>query len=281
MKKTLFFVRDSLSGYYDSNEIEGLVFTIFNTLLGYSKYDLIVNKDIILSDFDTSRIFDIVNRLKAFEPIQYILGESYFYDLKFNVNPSVLIPRGETEELVQKIISDNKMAAPKILDIGTGSGCIAVSLKKNILQAFVDACDISESALEIAKKNATLNQAEVHFFLLDILNPGNSMEGKTWDILVSNPPYVTNAEKQLINRNVLEHEPHGALFVPDTDPLLFYRAIAEFGRKYLNQGGTVYFEINEAFGSQTRQILLDYHYQSVQIFQDIHGKNRMISAKKN
>jgi release factor glutamine methyltransferase len=280
MKKTLFFIRDSLSSYYDKNEIEGLIIVLFNTLFGYSRVDIINNHHITLTETEKDRISNIVNRLKNFEPIQYILGETEFYGLKLKVRPGVLIPRGETEELVQQIISDKFFSSPTILDIGTGSGCIAIALKINLPTANVVAFDVSEEALEVARENAALNQVEVSFFQYDILKPHSFVEENTWNIIVSNPPYITNNEKKLMANNVLEHEPHLALFVPDSDPLLFYRAIANFGRTHLTDNGLIYFEINEAFGRETSQLLADHGYTNIKLIKDIHGKDRMISARK-
>jgi release factor glutamine methyltransferase len=210
-------------------------------------------------------------------PIQYILGETEFYGLPFYVNESVLIPRPETEELVDWIQKENyKSAELNILDIGTGSGCIAIALRHEFPSSTVDAFDVSEKALETAKQNATHNKLEVNFKAVDILNA--PAFNKKWDIIVSNPPYITENEKDTILSNVLDHEPHLALFVPDNDPLLFYREIAFFAQQYLTPAGKLYFEINRNAGNHTLELLTGMGYRDVELRKDISGNDRMVRA---
>jgi len=252
----------------------------------------------------------ILSDLKKQKPIQYILGETEFYGLPFLVNENTLIPRPETEELVELIIKQNsKSEIPpepkvngaklnsklKILDIGTGSGCIAISLVKNISNVEVYAIDISEEALETAKKNAQINQVEIHFIQADILKINNLEQLPTsnpklethnpkletqFDIIVSNPPYVRNLEKQEINPNVLEYEPHLALFVEDDDALLFYRKIAQLALKSLSPNGRLYFEINQYLGKETVELIESFGFKNVVLHKDIYGNDRMIEGTR-
>jgi len=215
--------------------------------------------------------------LKKHVPIQYILGETEFYGLPFRVNDSVLIPRPETEELVDWIRSENnRNEALNILDIGTGSGCIAIALKHEFPNAAVEAFDISDKALETARSNAGLNKLDVEFSKVDILNVAD--QSKKWDIIASNPPYIPELEKSEIEANVLEHEPHLALFVPDNDPLLFYRHIALFAKKQLNPNGKLYFEIHRDYGKECMELLASLGFSEIELRKDISGNNRMIRS---
>lgn len=220
--------------------------------------------------------------MKIQKPIQYILGETEFYGLPFLVNENTLIPRQETEELVEWIVKEEEKREEgrvKILDIGTGSGCIAISLAKNLSNAKVFAIDVSEKALATAKKNADINNVNVTFLLKNILET-NDLE-QQFDIIVSNPPYVRNLEKAEIKPNVLEYEPHLALFVEDTDALLFYRKIAQLAMKNLNSNGKLYFEINQYLGKETVALLECLELSNVELKKDIYGNDRMISATRN
>jgi release factor glutamine methyltransferase len=221
----------------------------------------------------------VLERLKRSEPLQYIFSEAFFYGLKFKVNSSVLIPRPETEELVEMIIKTpkNTFSTTKILDIGTGSGCIAISLKRHLPDAEIYALDISEPALEIAAENATNNQMAITFIQGDIRHYVSSNK---FNIIVSNPPYVTEEEGLSMDKNVMDFEPHLALFVPDQNPLEFYLAIADFAFESLHDGGLLYFEINANFALETAAMLTDRFFQDVQIIKDMQGKDRFISAKK-
>jgi release factor glutamine methyltransferase len=231
-------------------------------------------------EIDFEKIENIILRLKNAEPIQYILGETEFYGLKLKVNPSVLIPRPETEELVDWIVQSKLPANCNVLDIGAGSGCIALAIKNQLKKAKVSGLDISENAIETARHNALENRLEVDFFQADILNHSDFIDQK-FDVVVSNPPYIRESEKPLMHSNVLDFEPEKALFVPDADPLLFYRTIAEFARKYLKKYGSLFFEINENLGTETVGLLADFGFSDIEIRKDINGKNRMVKCKNN
>lgn len=250
-----------------------------------------MNPDRKIDDTKSQLLAQYAQRLSQGEPVQYVLGYEYFMGEKFQVNPDVLIPRPETSELVDWIVenyvekSRETVEKPvyNILDIGTGSGCIAISLARLINNSTVFAFDISTGALKTAKANAEAqNIKNIQFCQVDILNTENSAyshpDVDKFDVIVSNPPYVMNNEKKGMDKNVLEHEPHLALFVPDDDPLLFYRVIAKYGKSHLREGGKLYFEINQALGKETCQLLEDSGYSNVELRQDMFGKDRMVSA---
>ena len=275
MQAAIIHIRSELQGLYPDTEIKSFSNLIIEKVSGFSRTEIIVNKNTLFSVEQRHVIENFIEKLKEYVPIQYILGETEFFGLPFHVNESVLIPRPETEELVDWIRNENdRNANPGILDIGTGSGCIAISLKHEFTNATVDAFDISEKALETAQNNATLNKLEVTFSKVDILNTPE-MEQK-WDIIVSNPPYVTELEKSEILPNVLDHEPHLALFVPDNDPLLFYRCIAIFAQQHLKPKGKLYFEINRQFGKATVDLLTAMGFGNVELRKDISGNDRMV-----
>lgn len=278
MKAAIASIRKELAGIYSTGEIESLIFLIFERMKGYTRTQFLLAKEEILTPENQFEIDQIVLRLKNQEPIQYILGETEFYGLPFYAVPGVLIPRPETEELVQWIVQENKLDKPNILDIGTGSGCIAISLRKNIPQSTVLACDISPVCLETARRNAELNSAELTVFKYDILNRTPEFEFPKLDILVSNPPYVRETEKLLMEKNVLEYEPELALFVPDADPLIFYSRIADFAQLHLKNGARLYFEINEAFGLECSEMLRGKGFSKITLKKDINGKDRMIGC---
>ena len=268
---------DTLKDTYQIREAKSLFFFWVNTLLGKSKTDLILQKDEIFN-IPNGDLTSIISRLKQKEPIQYILGQTVFLDLPFRVNRSVLIPRPETEELVNQII--NEFAGVKnlrILDIGTGSGCIAVSLAKN-LNAEVFGLDKSMPALAIAKKNAALNGVKINFLHHDILDTELPSIEK-FNIVVSNPPYVLNSEKTQMDANVVDYEPQEALFVADDDSLLFYRQIMKLSKKLLLPDGKLFFEINETRGEAIKKILAENHFKDIVLWQDIHGKDRFIKTR--
>ena len=272
------FYKSELLDIYDDNEINSFIALSVEVLLGYSKIDLLMNKSRTVSESMLLKFNFIVKDLKKQKPIQYILGETEFYGNKFNVNESVLIPRQETEELVQWIISDNKcLSNIQLLDIGTGSGCIAISLKKNI-NSDVYAWDISEEALKTAKSNALLNEVVVGFELNDILIVDTTNFSDKFDIIVSNPPYVCEKEKQLMHDNVLKYEPSLALFVEDSDPLLFYREILQKSLIMLKKDGVVYFEINEKFGKEIVELAKSQGYRNIELRKDLSGKDRMVKC---
>ncbi|MGQ8338073.1 peptide chain release factor N(5)-glutamine methyltransferase [Sunxiuqinia sp. A32] len=281
MQASLSYIRKELECHYPKEEIESFIRIIFSKLKNYSSTDLIMKKEEPLSSEENKSIQLIVNRLKNHEPIQYILGETEFYDLPFKVTPAVLIPRPETEELVDWILKSKLPDRPVILDVGTGSGCIPVTLKRNLPNASVIACDIDLQSIDIAKGNAKLNHVEIEFFQQDILDPQLPGSFPKLDVLVSNPPYVTNAEKSQMHANVLEHEPDKALFVPNTDPLKFYNALTIFANNYLRSGGYLFWEINEAFGKECVSLLKENGFSNVELRKDLNGKDRMIKAIKN
>ena len=279
MQSCISHIRQTLGQHYSSSEINGFIRIIFESVCGYSLTDLILYKNNILSDSLRKQIDKIVERIDQNEPIQYVLGRSLFCGISFSVTPDVLIPRPETEELVELITARHAGSAPRILDIGTGSGCIAVSLAKKLPESRVEAWDISEKALQVARKNAQENQANVTFKQVDITRELPPEAVQPYDIIVSNPPYVCLREKAEMERNVLDYEPHLALFVPDEDPLLFYRAILCAGKRLLAEGGFIYFEINRMFGHQTVSLLRQNGYKKTEIIQDLSGNDRMVTAR--
>jgi release factor glutamine methyltransferase len=279
MKAGIASIRKELAGIYAKGEIESLIFLIFEKLKGYSRTQFLLANNEQLNDDDQNEIGKIIARLKNHEPIQYILGMTEFYGLPFHSVPGVLIPRPETEELMQWIIQENKHSNPTILDIGTGTGCIAISLQKNIPQSNVLACDISTVCLEAASQNSELNSADVSVFQYDILNDNPETSFPDLDIIVSNPPYIRELEKSLMERNVLEYEPELALFVADEKPLIFYERIADFSKIHLKNRGRLYFEINEAFGTECCDILQEKGFSEIVLKKDINGKDRMIGCR--
>ncbi len=273
--KDQFFKR--LDSLYPAQEIESFFRILIETYLGLSSIDLVLNPDQKIKLKKLDLLLAARERLTHFEPLQYILGQTEFYGLHFTLSPNVLIPRPETEELVEWIIKDSKINMPaRILDIGTGSGCIAISLAKNLNTLQVDALDVSKDALDLASHNADLNNSSVRFLNRNILEV-EALEEK-YDLIVSNPPYVRNLEKQEIEANVLNFEPHLALFVEDHDPLIFYRKIAELAKQSLNPGGSLYVEINQYLAEETRILFREYGFNDVILRSDFAGKPRMIKA---
>ena len=272
---------------YDEMEVESFFYLILEHFHQMKRIDLALNPSFKISESEIGKWEEILSDLKTEKPIQYILGETEFYGLKFKVNENVLIPRQETEELVELIVFESqkaKLKSLKILDIGTGSGCIAISLAKNIPHAQVFALDISEKALETAKENAKINEVEVHFIqqnIVEITNLTFDLGLSTFDIIVSNPPYVRMLEKEEIKPNVLEFEPHLALFVEDNDALLFYRKIAQLAKENLSEDGKLYFEINQYLGKETVQLLEDLKFKNSKLIKDIYGNDRMTSCSVN
>jgi release factor glutamine methyltransferase len=279
MQSTIQYINKELSGFYPSSEVHGFIRLILENVcqIGYS--DIFLHHDMKISEADKEKIHKIVRRLKTFEPIQYILGETEFYNLKLKVKTGVFIPRPETEELVEWIINSNNLTAPEILDVGTGSGCIALALKKNIEGSRVTAIDILEDAIVVARENAVANKLEINFIRGDFFQA----EHKTvdfFDIIVSNPPYVTEAEKPGLETNVLQYEPEQALFVPDNNPLKYYSAVAGFAGSCLKEGGWIYFEINGKFGNETLNLLKMKGFRNPETKKDINGKDRMVRCQK-
>ncbi len=285
--KTYFTIQ--LQPLFDDMEIESFFFIVLEYLHQLKRVDLALQPNFSINETQLEKWNVILQDLKKEKPIQYIIGETEFYGLRFFVDENTLIPRPETEELVDWIIKSqekvrNEKVELSILDIGTGTGCIPISLKKNISHAIVFAIDVSEGALAIAKKNAIENKVEVNFIKTDILKisdlqnfPTSNFQFPTQlDIIVSNPPYVRNLEKLEIKKNVLEYEPHLALFVEDDDALLFYRKIAELAQKSLSINGKLFFEINQYLGNETVRLLKDLGFQNIQLKKDFYGNDRMI-----
>lgn len=276
-----YFIQE-LAPLYDAYEAESFFYLILEEKHQLRQIDLALNHELIFDESDMENWKILLSELQKQVPIQYLLGKTSFYGLDFDVNENVLIPRPETEELVEWIITENLRETSKeikILDIGTGSGCIAVSLAKNLPNAKVYAMDVSKKALETAKRNALNNKAEVIFIQKDIL----SLEvlKSDYDIIVSNPPYVRNLEKVEIKRNVLDYEPHLALFVEDHDALVFYRKIAELAQKNLVKNGQLYFEINQYLGTEMTDLLEKMNFKNIELRKDIYDNNRMVKGIKS
>lgn len=280
------FLND-LKPLYQEDEAQTLFLFTIHHYLNFSRADYSLKKEQQISLDDLQKIETVLEKLREGKPIQYILGETYFYGLPFKVNPSVLIPRPETEELVEWIISvcnssttlNSKLST--IIDIGTGSGCIAISLKKNLPNTKVFALDIAADTIATAKENAILNNVEVEFIQDDILHPQYAIRNTPYDIIVSNPPYIKEDEKPEMHQNVLANEPHRALFVTNENPLIFYDAIANFALKNLAENGLLFFEINEYLGKLTVDLLKDKGFENIGLRKDMQGKDRMIMASYN
>ncbi|ATP56380.1 protein-(glutamine-N5) methyltransferase, release factor-specific [Pedobacter ginsengisoli] len=277
LKQLLHHFTKELIEIYDEQEIISIFNISVEHISGFNRNQLMLKGDAVLEDVKLNEYLKTLARLKTGEPLQYIIGDTVFYGLTFKVNSSVLIPRPETEELVEWIIEKCKREQfnGSILDIGTGSGCIAISLKKNLNKFAVSAIDVSEGALAIANENALLNNAGVNFIHADILDFESA---EKYDVIVSNPPYITMEEQKTMHINVLENEPHLALFVSNEKPLIFYQAIAEFALSNLKDNGLLFFEINEHLGKETVQMLSDKSFVNIELKKDIQGKDRMILA---
>ena len=286
LKDILDYYHKALDVRFGKNEVDAFFNLIIEHHLNLKRIHLVMEPEYAITNTEEDLLLETLNQLKLERPIQYILGETEFYGLPFKVNEHTLIPRPETEELVDLIItdftSDFDKKSLKILDIGTGTGCIAISLAKHLPSTKVSALDVSKDTLEVAKQNAELNKAVVKFIHDDILNICHSeldMESR-FDIIVSNPPYVRNLEKAEIKPNVLDNEPHIALFVDDDNPLQFYKAICEFTQGNLKDNGVLYFEINEYLGVEMVQLLKEFGFKNIELKNDIFGKNRMIKGVK-
>ena len=268
-----YFLKE-MNGFYPENEIKSMFYISIEHLLGYNRSDTIIKSENYLFPYFKIEFTKIIERLKKKEPIQYILNETTFYGLTFSCRKGVLIPRPETEELVDWIIKDNENSEKRYLDIGTGSACIIVSLAKNLKGDF-HAIDISENALREAKQNVKRNNVNVNLKKFDILN--SDLVG-FWDVIVSNPPYVLESERKYMHQNVLAWEPELALFVKDKSPLLFYERIANQSTKVLNKNGILYFEINEKYGNETIEMLTQKGFVNIELKKDINEKDRMVKA---
>lgn len=272
-------VRTRLRDQYPPGEVEGFIKIIFRELLGYETVDILLHKDTELPDFIVTKTTKVVDQLRENRPIQYIFGKAWFHGHEFSVDASTLIPRPETEELVDLIIDENRGSDLRVLDIGTGSGCIAVSLALGLRFPTVDAIDISDRALNVARGNASRLRARVDFSRDDILTA--KPVDNSYDIIVSNPPYIADSELRSMAANVVDYEPHSALFVPDSDPLRFYRAITAYARRALADGGRLYFEINSRFPDEMRALLLEYGFVDIDIRRDMQGLYRFANATKH
>jgi release factor glutamine methyltransferase len=278
------FYKTELLGIYDNEELYAIFELVCDHYLGYSKTETRINFESNLNQSDVLKIYDTAKTLKSGAPVQYILGEADFYNLKFNVNSSTLIPRPETEELVDLIIKQEqtKPQNVSILDVGTGSGCIPITLKKNLPQSTVTGIDISEKALEVAKSNAVKHKVEVEFLKIDILShfPSNIFDS-AFSYIISNPPYVLNSESKLMEARVLEHEPHVALFVEDHDPIIFYKRIIDLATHHLADQGYLFFELNPLYASDVKNYANAAKiFNFAEIIDDMSGKPRFLKAQK-
>lgn len=271
-------IKENLGSYYPAGEVAAFTRIIATEILGIPQMTFFLKDNVELTHEQEATLEDAINRLQKHEPIQYIQGYSDFCGLRFKVTPATLIPRPETSELVEWVASE-ATGNERILDIGTGSGCIAVSLANKMPQSKVTAWDISNEALAVATENSRSNGTEVLFEQVDILS--YRPEENLFDIIVSNPPYIKENEKSAMHANVLDWEPHTALFVPDSDPLLFYRTIAIKGLQILKPGGRLYFEINRAHGSETMEMLAGLGYTGIELRKDFAENDRMIKATRN
>jgi len=267
-----------LGRVYDEGEAKAIARMVYEVRYGLTLSDLLMGRD---ADIPEEELEQTAQRLERMEPVQYVLGQADFYGRSFKVTPAVLIPRPETAELCQWIVAEaGGERQPAILDIGTGSGCIAITLADELPQSQVSAWDISAEALAVARENARTNGVSVNFEQHDILRPANSQQSVQWDIIVSNPPYIINKERAMMEKNVLDYEPPLALFVPDDDPLQFYRAIADYGQQALKPGGRLYFEINPLYAENLYHLLRGMSYHDIEIRKDAYGKQRMMRARR-
>ena len=282
LKEFKLFFNEALSAIYPKTEIDSFFFILMEEKLKLQRIDTVLKPDFLITEKNLIDLKNIVKRLQKEEPIQYILGSTEFYGLQFLVNENTLIPRTETEELIAwvideiKVLANNKITELSILDIGTGTGCIPISLAKNLTSLNISAIDISTEALLIAKQNAILNKVTIEFIELDILNAESLPQ--EYDIIISNPPYVRELEKEEIKNNVLENEPHLALFVADENPLIFYNKIADLAKQQLSENGMLFFEINQYLGKETVNMLAEKGFKNIQLKKDLFGNDRMIKC---
>lgn len=269
-----------LDPIYSPEEVNSFFYMLIEHFLGLERFILALEPNLIITKEEETPLFEALSRLKLEIPIQHIIGKTHFMDLEFLVDKNVLLPRPETEDLVRWILDDikNHQEAITILDIGTGSGCIPIALKKQLPNAKVATLDISDKALKIATQNAKNNTVQIEFIHANILEIDKLHQ--KFDIIVSNPPYVRELEKKEMHQNVLQHEPELALFVSDEEPLLFYRKIASFAVNNLNDGGALYFEINQYLGKETKQLLDSTNFSDIELRQDLFGNDRMLKGIK-
>ena len=278
VKEAIQQLRESLSPVVEAGELQAMIRVICEDVFNYDQVDVALRQDHELPDFAPERIAEIIARLKRHEPLQYVVGCARFHGHRFKVTPAVLIPRPETEQLVDLIIDENPDADLKVLDMGTGSGCIAIALARALTFAQVDALDASRDALAVARQNAALLKTPgVRFFESDMLA---SQPSACYDIIVSNPPYICWSERESMDRNVKDFEPGQALFVPDSDPLLYYKAIAHYASQSLEHGGKLYLEINQRFGNEVKHLLESCGLDDVRIIEDSFGHVRFAAARQ-
>ena len=280
IKDIRFYLAKELTGVYKEQETRALANIIIKTVTGITKLHQLYDSGYLLTSEEAQKIIEFTAELKTGRPVQYILGETIFYNCTIKVNSSTLIPRPETEELVDLVIKENKEYKGNIIDFGTGSGCIAIALSANLPFSSVTGVEISDDAISIARENAVLNNVNVSFIKSDIFNFDQEAVSKA-GIIVSNPPYVRNSEKVQMGRNVLDFEPHLALFVTDSDPLVYYKAILNLADKILLPEGRLYLEINENMGRSMIQLLESYEYNGIEVVPDINDKERIIKGRKN
>jgi release factor glutamine methyltransferase len=271
---------ENIRNIYEQNEANNIAELLIESITKLPRSERIIKRDDALSNAQKNLLQSSIFRLQKHEPIQYIINEAWFAGMRFYVDKNVLIPRPETEELVEWVVEEYRMqnAEFRMIDVGTGSGCIAITLKNKLPVAAVWACDISDQALNIARINADALHATIDFVPLNFLDSGQRKQLPAIDVIVSNPPYVLQNEREEMKKNVVEYEPSTALFVTDDDPLIFYKAIAEFGREKLNRGGSIYAEIHEDLGETIKDLFLSEGYQTVQLKKDLQQKDRMIKA---
>ncbi len=272
-------IKDTLTKLYDIREAQEITNLVVEDVSGFDKLRQSLNFSEELDNQQLTQLIIYLKQLVHFRPVQYILGRTTFYNLTLIVREGVLIPRPETEELIHWILNEDRLKNLKVLDVGTGSGCIPVVLKHEAPEWNVQACDISPSALEVAKLNAKMYHLDIHFTEQDILSDSLTLEN-AYDLIISNPPYVRNSECKHIKENVLRFEPSIALFVDDNDPLIFYKRITDLAKQRLKNGGVLFFEINEAFGAECVKLLEDKGFVNVELRKDIHAKDRMLRAVK-
>ena len=277
LKEAIDQLNNGLAGLVEPREAQAMIRIICEDVFNYDQVDMALRQESELPEFAQDRISDIIARLRRHEPLQYIIGSALFHGHRFKVNPAVLIPRPETEQLVDLIIDENPASDLRVLDMGTGSGCIAISLARALKFPTVDAFDISRDAVAVARENAALLKVKVRLFESDMLSPQPSA---TYDIIVSNPPYICWSEREAMDSNVKDYEPGQALFVPDNDPLLFYKAIAPYAARSLERGGRLYLEINRRFGNEVKRLLEDCGFDDVRIIEDSYGKVRFAAATR-
>ena len=278
LKEAIDQLKEGLAGRVAPEEAQAMIRVICEDVFNYDPVDVALRQDSELPDFAPQRIAEIIARLQRHEPLQYIVGSARFHGHRFKVTPAVLIPRPETEQLVDIIVNENPASDLRVLDMGTGSGCIAISLARALKFASVDALDVSRDALAVARENAAALKVKVRFFESDMLLP---QPAATYDVIVSNPPYICWSERESMERNVKDYEPGQALFVPDNDPLMFYKAIAPYAQQSLEKGGRLYLEINQRFGNEVKRLLEDNGFEDVRIIQDTFGKVRFAAAVKS